>query len=74
MLDRDVKKVWEELGVSHDNYMMLYWDFKNKKVMAIDHVFKHVPVGELYDIVIKDDCLVSLKVRKELSCELPWQQ
>ena len=63
-MKEDVEKVWQILGVSPDNYMMLYWDIPNEKVMAIDHVGKHSHVGDIYDLVIKDGCVFGFKIRK----------
>jgi len=60
----EVKKVWETLGISRDDYMMLYFDFPKKKVMALDHVAKHVPVGDIYDLVTEEGKVISFKIRK----------
>ena len=59
----EVSKVWERLGLSRDDYMMLYWDFPNKKVMAIDHVGRHSAVGDIYDIATDDGHVVSFKIK-----------
>jgi len=59
-LGNDVEKLWKILGLSLDDYMMLYWDLPNKRIMAIDHRGKHTPVGEIYDIVTQ---LRPIKVR-----------
>ena len=66
MAEKDVEKAWEALGLSPDDYMMLYWDFQNKRVMAIDHVGKHTPVGDIYDIVTEGTNVVSFKIRKPM--------
>jgi len=64
MGEKDVAKVWEILGLSRDDYMMLYWNFPNKKVMAIDHVGKHSAVGDIYDVVTDDGHVVDFKIRR----------
>lgn len=66
MAKTDVEKAWETLGLSPDDYMMLYWDFPNKRVMDIDHVGKHTPVGDIYDIVTEGTDVVSFKIRKPM--------
>lgn len=60
----DVAKVWEILGLSHFDYMMLYWDFPNKKVMAVNHIGEHSAVGDIYDIVTSNEHVVSLKIKE----------
>lgn len=67
-MEANTKKVYEELGISPDDYMMLYWDFPNKYVMAIDHIGKHTTVGDIYDIIAKDGCVVSFKIRRCQGC------
>lgn len=65
MPEMAVEKVFEKLGISQDDYMMLYFDFPQKKVMAIDHLGKqHVPVGDIYDLVIKGGNVMSFKIKK----------
>jgi len=64
MAKSNIEKVWEILDLSHDDYMMLYWDFPNEKVMAIDHIGKETPVGEIHDVVTKGNNVVSFKIRK----------
>lgn len=65
MPEIDVEKVFEKLGLSQDDYMMLYWDFPQKKVMAIDHLGKHhVPVGDIYDLVTEEGNVASFKIKK----------
>lgn len=63
-MNKDVARAWEFLGLSPDDYMMLYWDFPNQKVMAVDHLGKHhTPVGDIYNLVIEDDHVVSFKIK-----------
>ncbi len=57
-------RAYEKLGISPDDYMMLYWDFPNERVMAIDHMGKESIVGDIYDIVTKDECVISYKIRR----------
>lgn len=65
MSDKEVAGVWELLGLSSDDYMMLYWDFPNKKVMAINHVGHHRPVGDIYDTATnKEGHVVSFKIAR----------
>jgi len=61
-------RVCEKLGVLPGDYMMFYWDFSNEKVMAIDHIGKHSTVGDIYDVVAKDGCVVSFKIRRCQDC------
>ncbi len=64
MGEKDVATVWEILGLSRDDYMMLYWDLPNKKVMAIDHVGHPSAVGDIYDNTTDDGQVVSFKIRE----------
>ena len=70
MAKQDVEKVYEVLGLSPDDYMMLSWDFLNNKVMGYDHLGNPTPVGDIYDIVTKGTNIGNLKIRK-LTVEQP---
>ncbi len=63
-MEANTRKVYEKLGLSPDDYMMLYWDLPNKRVMAIDHIGGHSTVGDIYDVVTKDGCVVSFRIRR----------
>ncbi len=67
-MEGDTKRVYEKLGLSPDDYMMLYWDFPNKHVMAIDHIGKHSTVGDIYDVVNEKGCVVSFGIKRCQDC------
>lgn len=59
----DIYKVYDSLGLSRDDYMMLYWDLPNKKVMGIDHLGHARPVGDVYDLEIEDGHVGRFKIK-----------